>query len=91
MVVQNVMKVIDVQRIHVRAETRAYLSQHIVYRDLFGTEHLMNIYTAAERIAEIAKGEQPADKISRADILSEIKRLAELAFQNDASYVRLIE
>lgn len=87
-VVENVMKVIDISKQSVSKETIEYLlNTPTDYVDIRLKEHLHTVYDLEEKIEY---GEAPEAPEAPENVWNEIKILIELCNEHDAAYVRFI-
>ncbi len=85
--IENILKVLDIQKNQVSEETVTYLSNFTAYTDEDNIlkEHLINIHDAMEDVNEDKPENRPYKKI-----ISEVKELHALCDKNKAGYIRFI-
>jgi hypothetical protein len=91
--IDNILKIVDIQKNQVSKDTFDWLSNYINYLDQVLKEHLINIQDAIDEAeAEGEFSDLQMDTTPNAEvILKEVRELHELCKNNDAAYIRFIE
>jgi hypothetical protein len=84
--IDNVLKIVDIQKNQVSEDTFKYLSNFITYTDNVLDEHIINIQDAIDDVNEDKPEYSPSSKT-----IKEVKELQTILNDNEAGYVRFIE
>jgi hypothetical protein len=89
--VENIMKVIDIQKTAIHSATWHFLNNYFVaFKDNCLKENLVNIYDAMYEVTEEEPEYLPSNMYTSI-IIQEVKELRDLCDNNDAGYIRFIE